>query len=91
MVKDEKIRQMGVKEGQPLRTGTGGRRRRLGLDWSHVAQPRLQVLSGLCLLWGGGREDGATTDKQQVPGRLRLRTQVKPPGLAFTLRRSNSA
>lgn len=48
--------------------------------------PQLIVYSGR-----GGREDGATTDKQQVPGRLRLRTQVKPPGLAFTLRRSNSA
>lgn len=53
MVKDEKIRQTGVKEGQPLRAGTGGRRRRVGLDWSHVAQPRLQVLSGLCLLLKG--------------------------------------
>lgn len=57
MVKDEKIRQMGVKEGQSLRTGTGGRgrrrRRRVGLDWSHVTQQRLQTLSGLCLLLKG--------------------------------------
>lgn len=44
MVKDGKIRPMGVKEGQPPRAGTGGwgggglERGRVGLDWSHVAQ-----------------------------------------------------
>lgn len=62
MVKNEKISQTGVKEGRPLRAGTGGRRRRRGegergggLGWTGAMLPSkgLQVLSGWCLLSTG--------------------------------------